>query len=426
VSRHSPLRVVQAIYRLTKACALHSDANQTVRSLIAPALEAVRAFCDERGADAAIILFSGDMVFVNRRLLRAPREVYALALQLGGWLEACNATELTLPRSVSESAMLALARALTDAQRERDRKPDGERFELGGISLRNAPPFDAEGGQQVESIFVRVVKTYATAAILVDGMHAAIDAGQRPNPQDLKRIAQKLVAVAEDHVTLLVALAAAPIDERSRGRRALSTAVIALSMGRRLTDDRALLAALVQAALLDAPDTAPSPGELTARVRLLAELGGFGPPALRRAVIDLESRFGLALQRTSSLASVLACARSFNALRARGSPLDAALAAVEAGQGDAGAEPCVRLLAPVLGVLAPGTAVELSSGEVAIVTARARRHLDVLRPPVLVLTDAHGESLPSPIEVDLAKPSGTTPVRWVKHAAARARSGLGT
>jgi hypothetical protein len=414
VSRH-PLSVVQALYRLTKACALHDDANQTVQSLIGPALEAVRSFCNERAADAAVLLFSGDMVFVNRRLLRAPRESYALALQLGSWLQALQANELTISSSASPAAMLALARSVAVAQRERDRIAGGEQLDLGGISLRSAPPFDADSGQKLESAFARVVKTYATAAIMVEAMHVDLDRGTLPNAPDLKRIAHKLVAVAEDRVTLLVALAAAPIDWRTRGRRALSTAVIALAMGRLLTVDRALLAALVQAALLDCTDTTA----LGDRVRLLTELGGFGLPALRRSVLALESSQGPDTTRTSSLVSVLACARQFNALRAKGASLDAALAGVEGGDGNRSAEACAPLLAPVLGVLAPGTAVELSSGELAIVTARARRHLDLLRPPVRVLTDARGESLPEPMELNLAQPPPGAPVRWVKNAAPR-------
>jgi hypothetical protein len=413
VSRKAALRVVQAIYRLTRACALHSDANQTVQSLIGPAVGAVREVCDEHAADAVVVLFSGDMVFVNRRLLRATREIYALALQLGGWLAALEATELTISRGVGDRAMLAFARALSGAQRERGRRPDEEQRELAGISLRDAPAFDADAGGQVESIFGRVVKTYATAAILLDAMHAAIDRGELPNAPELKRIAHKLVAVAEHHVTLLVALAAAPIEQRSRGRRALSTGVIALAMGRLLTRDRALLAALVQAALLDCPD------DSAAQVRMLSELGGFGLPALRRAVIAVEACAPPGVRQASSLGEVLACARRFNALRAQGAALDAALAGVENGDGPGSAEACAPLLAPVLGVLAPGTAVELSSGELAIVTARARRHLDVLRPAVRLLTDAQGESLPVPVEVDLARLPRGAPVRWVKDAAER-------
>jgi hypothetical protein len=400
--------VVSALSRLVKACSLHTDNNQAVLALLPPAVESVRDFCDARGSDAVVLSFSGDFVFVNRRLLAAPRNVYENALALGAWLAECNATELTLSRTLEPAPTLLFARGLADAQRDKARASSLARTELAGITLRNTAVRESGAlSKQGESAVLHVVRLYATAAVSVDELRIEIDAGETPSAQMLKKIAQQLVSVAEQHSTLLVTLAAAPIEQTSDGRKLLSTAVLALAMARRITSDRGLLTALVQAALLEPPTNS----DFVRQVELLSALGGFQPSATERAVLSADASFCREAELpTSSLSLSLSCARRFNASRAEGATLDEALAAL-------GADAVARLLGSILGVLATGTAVELNTGEMAMITGRPKRQIDVLRPPVRLLTDAQGGMLPAPNDLDLARPTQGAPLRWVKGAA---------
>ncbi len=77
---------------------------------------------------------------------------------------------------------------------------------------------------------------------------AALTRGERPAGHDVKRVAQKLVALAEEDAPLLVACAISPFPDDRRCRRAVSSAVVALAMARPLTSDRAALTTVAHAA----------------------------------------------------------------------------------------------------------------------------------------------------------------------------------
>ncbi len=418
--REAPARVVGAVFRLIKACLLYTDSNQTVLSLVPPVLDAVEQMCELRDVESVRILFSGDVVFVNRRILRVGRDAYGLALQIGAFIGVCEANELVLERGVTADSVARFARLVADAQRDRALGPRVRQQELPRISLRSAVGPEADQAQEGAGTgLASAVRTYAAAVLLLD---ASGDEGRRAS-QTLKRIATKLVAVAEDWERVLVALAASPILGKRDAHRRLAAAVIALGMARRLTTDRATLTSITAAGLL-ATAYAPEAGGAASPLGALCDLteaGGASPSALRRTVITVHAlrltAAGTAPASLDSLplgARLLAVALRFTDLRARpgdaGQSIDAAMREVSASSADPVA---LSLLAAALGLAPPRTAVKLSTGELAVTTGYPRLHIDYARPRVRILSDAQNEPLPEALERDLARPLRGEPLRAV-------------
>ncbi|HMR76144.1 MAG TPA: hypothetical protein PKD61_13555 [Polyangiaceae bacterium] len=428
--RNAPTEVVLACFRLVKACQIHDDANQTVQQLVPAIGAAVRAYCELFSAETVRIMFSAEVVFVNRRLLRAPRETYAISLQLGELLAQAEANEVVFERGVDEQSALKFCRLVVEAQRSPEAARMLTQTEIRGVVVRHVPEADELEEERKDGPIAKVVKTYAASILILQGFYRDVAAGGTGNTQSVKRIAQKLVALFEQHPELLVAAAAAPLSDASAARRAVSTAVISISMARKLAADRALATSVAQSALLSPlgaviPGTAAQPSAQAARtLTFVTHTGGLHPPSLRRAVLTHQVLGGDAADSTHALvlAQILRTAARLCDLRAptedgaRGLGLDAAVEKLQAEFSSATTAPFVRLLVSALGLVVTGTIVELTSGEVAMVTGVPRQALDFTRPKVRLLTDSSHAALATPKEVDLARPKDDEPPRSIKRA----------
>lgn len=435
--RQRPGQVVNALFRLAKACQLYDDSNQTVQQAVAPLADAIKAYCAAFAADSVRLLFSPEMVFVNRRILRAPRESYALALQLGAQLAQAGVNEITLERDASPPGLLRLARLVADAQRSPQAAVELQTGSVAGITARSASMPDEWAAEQQESPVARVVKGYAASILILKGFHTRLARGDQRGGHEVKRIAQKLVSLGDAHPELLIATAASPLPDADPVRRAVSTAVIAQAMARQLTTDRVTLTTVVLAALL-ADVGSVRLGAETEHERLapsalvvLGQLGKYYEASIRRTVVAYEALRadepaaddpdGEAGGSRGLLAVLLRVARQFNELRSP-RPGTSALGMDEAiGQLDAMAsnpveEAAVRLLVSGLGFFPQGTFVELTTGEVAMVAGTPRVALDFARPPVRLITDEQHRVLSQQLEVDLAKPAKGQPPRAIRKA----------
>jgi hypothetical protein len=425
-------KVVIAFYRLVKACQLYDGTNEAVQSLVAPVVEAVEEFLVLYETDLIRVLFSRDQVYINRKMMRAPRETFALALQLGSVLQAHEFNEVTFERGVSADVVRRVSRMLIDGQRDRALAA-ALKEPMRGLSLRQAVGPDADVNVDPdETAIARVVKSYAASILILQSFHQHLASGDARGASDIKRIAQKLVALSEKYPELLVATAAGALPDDDPGRRAVSTAVIALSMARILTQDRSTLTTLVQAALLADAGTARHSSARAAdeastnTVAVLTTIGEFHPASVRRCVVAFEAlrmQGALAVnprQLTYTvLARLLSTARKFNELRTPtpGNPrptLDAAARQMENEAVERLEKACVRLLVSALGFYPPGTLVELDSGELALITGVPAAALDFARPPVQLVSDARKQVLPTPVELDLARQPAGQRTRTIK------------
>jgi hypothetical protein len=419
--RAAGARVVIALYRSVKVSQLYDAANEAVRQTTGPVLDAIHGFCSAFDTDQIKVLFSKDQVFVQKRMMRAPREMYAMALTLGAMLEHCELNEIVLERTVGGDSVQRLTRLIADSQRDARAAAALREDPLPGVSTRKVSDVDIETNPD-ESAIARVVKAYAASILILQSFHSRLATGDHRGANDVKRIAQKLVALSEVHAELLVATATGAFPDDDPARAAVSTAVIVLAMAKMLTEDRRVLSTVVQAALLANCGTArhglsPDPASLPARTfGVLAAIGEFYPASVRRSVVacealQMEDGAGdlcLTSEQATVLGGLLSTARRFNALRMPrlGAPratLDLAIKQLGAATKDRQEQSRVRLLVSALGFYPSGTVVELDTGELALVAGVPATALDFARPPIHIMTDAHKQFLSKPIEVDLAR-----------------------
>ncbi|WP_437763814.1 hypothetical protein WMF27_38915 [Sorangium sp. So ce281] len=450
--RRAALGLVQMIYRLAKACLLHSDSNQAVLSLVPSAIDSIVQFCELSGSEAATIVFAGNTLFLNGQMLRASRETYEVALELGSFFEACDVSELVLDKAVRRAELAAFARLLADAQRDRSIAARLLQSSLRGVRVRKLTnPFPGGAIDGDGTRIGRISRTYAAAILVMRSFYAALRSSPAILPQRVKRVAQKLVAAAEEDARLLLSVAAGKIADPDEGGLSVSTAIVALGIARQLTTDRRMLGSLVTAALLydvsrlrltgvlagSADEGEPVARSLLERglsddekerlpasaAVMLTALGKLHAPSITRTVIAYEA---LALRQggrqgslyggrrsPTVLARILAAARQFTELRTAPFPtietasggassLDAVLQRMITGAESATDRAIGKLLVGALGIIPTGTFVQLSTGELGVVLSTPMSPAHFAQPPVRILFDEQGQLLGAPFDVDLS------------------------
>lgn len=444
-------RLVNAVYRVVKACQLHSETNQAVAQVVDYALATIGQYFQLTGVNSFSILFTPHAVFVNRSMLKTSKETYQLALELGNVLMECEVTELTVSREIGSKEMVEFGRIVSEFTQTGKPSP---RFAEGGwesLKLRRVVGF---GAGAAVSPPVQAARTYAAALMIVRKFYDDLKRGEYQLRQGIKRVAQKLVSSFDPDSPssrggggrLLMSIAAAPAADADRSSVLLSSAIVALAMGWQLTNDRGVLTSLASAAVLydagrqrllgyDKDGERVGPRTLNqdqeallpvSSVVALTALGKLHPPSMARAVLVHEAHTlregGQVYQGRRSpllLSRILATAFSFVELRVprpgtAALGIDDALQVLEAHAQDNLGRALVKLLTGALGIFPAGTMVELSTGEMAVVLSTPVLPVDFARPPVRILYDEGAQLLSEPLDVDLAQPVPGAERRYIK------------
>ncbi|MBI5487935.1 MAG: hypothetical protein HY905_11430 [Deltaproteobacteria bacterium] len=454
VQAQLPTDLVLAIFRLVRGCGLHADSNSAVVALVDSARQVLGEFCERLGVPHASVLVADNAAFVNGRQLRARREAYGSAMELGRLMEQCGFNELTLRAAASRQDVATFARAFSDGLHGQSRTVSLHGATFGGIRLRKvrSNPFGAESEDQSPS--ARTVRSYAAAVVVVRDFLEDLLRGSENLPNRLKRVSQRLVSQFEEDPRMLLALTATTTAGPDEALISVNTAVLAVATARQLTDDRVLLANVAMAAMTygvgrvrmtvipDSPGA--SAGTLRRQLRedeaarlpavttaCLVGLGKIHPPNLVRTVMTHEALWlRHALPRgpvyqgrwaPTVLARILDVARGFAELLVPAPGADTvaiedALQRLSGRITDPTARTYLKLLVGALGIFPIGTVVELNTGEIAVVLGTPARAGDFAQPPVRIINDNHGELLPEPRDVDLALPAAPgQPRRYIRH-----------
>ncbi len=438
--------VVHGVYRLVKACQFHADVtNDVITSLTAAATTGVHDYCARAGTETVALSFLGDAIFVNRQILKVSRDMHALAAELGTFLRSCDVTELTFAMTLTRPSMATFAKLLADVQRDRSLAARLTAGDMPGITAGKAK-FAAGGSQTEESPGQRVSRTYATSVLTVQAVLADVRAGKFELPKKTKRVAQQVVARADEDARLLVALAANGGGSLDAATIAVGSAILAVAMTRQLTSDRGILVNAAMTALLydagrvgldgggDGPLRTLNDDELDAvpahTVVALTALGRMHAPARARTSLLYEvwsmrraHRLGplyKGRRPPSLLARIIHVARAFAELRGAGAEggfsIDDAIQVLTQRAADGTDRAIVKLFIGALGIYPAGTMVTLNTGELGVVLTTPANPLDYVRPSVKILYDADAGLLDTPLDVDLAAPAPGQPLRFVASA----------
>lgn len=443
--RDAQAAVVHGLYRLVKARLFHTESNDAVTSLTTAAANAVRELCRLAATEQAIVTFLGDAVFVNGQILKASRDTHALAAALGELLAPAEVTELTLARTITLDAVAAFAKLLADVHRSPALAPQLRENGIEGVKCGKAS-FGGAGAQQDQSPAARAARTYAASMLTVQRYFAELREAKHELPRRIKRVAQKLVAHADEDTRLLVALAASSGATADPAAIAVSSSILAVAMARQLTTDRAALTNVAMATLLldsgrivaagagvqgplrnlndDQLDRVPARSVVT-----LTAVGRLHGPARARTALVYEvwsmrraHRLGQPYggrRAPTLLARIIATARAFSEIRAAGADaslgIDDAIQVLSNRAQDGTERALVKLLVGALGLYPAGTMVELNTGELGVVMATPDHPVDYVRPQVKILYDAKASLLETPIDLDLAAPRApNAPLRFIR------------
>ena len=421
--------VVLALFRLVKNALVHAIDNEAVRETARTSAEAIASFAAEVGS-AATITFVEDSVFVCGQLLRASRAVYDSATELAALLGRVGVSECAFEAGLGQADLIDLARAFATSVRDAERHGHLLEARIPNVVVRKS---DTQLTRRTKDDDLppseRIVRLYATALVAMRSFYEESALGVTLLPHKVKRLAQRMVVLAETEDPTLLGMSAMARAHRDDAGRAVQTAVLALAIGRQVTRDRVALAQLVMAALLAdvgrarvggpnrADVLAPLSDAEEARVPAASALacvatGGVNPWSAARTCAIVEAAWteraalvgpvwGGALPPTL-MGQVLVLARELldqvapRDTRRALSPADA-LERVLATSGVDRA--LLRLLVRAVGIVPAGTVVELDSGEWAVVLGTSRRQ--PLAPVLRIVTDAKGAALERPPTVYL-------------------------
>jgi hypothetical protein len=428
-----------ALHRAVKIVTFHSFDNDAVGRTIEQSHAVLSEFASAVGGTFSVT-FVDDTVFVCGQLLRASRATYESATELGSLLARCEVSEVSITAEITKEDLGAFALATIKALRDPARAAKLVDEKIPGVSLRKVELAlarrEREGEMPLEGRFLRL---YASALVVLRRFFDGIAAGSPVVVHRVKRVAQAFVSLAEKGDTALLALTTLGNAHRDDAGRALQTAILALALGRRLTDDRVALARLVMAAMLadvgririagvaGRDRLVPLGEEAESAVPPVASgigivTGGVNPQSAQRTVVVFETTW---LERAKLLGSVYAGAlppllmakllrvarvvHELMAPRDASRPvtvLEALRAAARAPDVDA---TLLKLLVSALGLTPAGSVVELATGEWGVVVGPSSNPEATDRPRVRLVVDRRGQVLDPPREVDLGAPSQPQP-----------------
>lgn len=441
--------VVVAIYRLAKLAQVHDLTNQAFLRQLEQTHQMIGEYCLRAGTNVSI-LFAHKAVFVAGQLLKGSRSTYEAASELGDIFDRLGGADLGIQRDVTREELRAFAEQISIGFRS---APGTFRSPTPKIRLRPVTDAARLRGLELEELTPeqRIVRTYASAVVIMRRFFEDLQASRYVLPRRIKRIAQSLVDLSEGSTPAFLGVTEVRNANFDEAGRAANTAILAVSMAREVTSDRATLSQIAMAAMMhdvarpralalasaagaampgmQGPSTLSEDQEdrlAAGSAAVLTALGRVNEPSITRTVLAFEA---LWLRRQTWLgpvywgaraptlhANMIAIARRYNDLLTPEPGLqpptpDYAVAQLAEELKDPQDRLVLRMLVSALGLLPLGTVVQLSTGEIAEVVRGARSSAD--RPKVRVVMDARGGTLAQPLDIDLANDPRRTVTRVV-------------
>lgn len=434
--------VVVAIYRLAKLAQMHDLGNQAFLRQLEDGHRLIQEYCLRSGGNVNV-LFARRAVFVAGQLLKGSRGVYESAAELAEILEWCGGAELTIARDVTVAELKAFAEAIGVAMRAE--KGKGYRAPSPRIRLREVTDAARLRGLELEDLSFeqRVVRTYASAVVVMRRFFEDLREGRYELPRRIKRIAQSLVDLSEGSTPALLGVTEARNANQDEAGKAVNAAILAVAVAREITSDRGLLAQIAMAAMMRdsgrpraaalARGNGPGMTGVVAKLSedaedklaagtaaVLTTLGRVNEATITRTVIAYEALWLRRAQfigplyrgvRAATLqAKIVHLAHRYNDLVTPEPGLapptpDFAIATLWEELKEPSERTVLRMLVAALGLYPIGTVVQLTTGEVAEVVGGADARASLAAPRVRLVMDAHGGVIDRRVEVDLASAS---------------------
>lgn len=432
--RDKGAEIILAVFRMLKNSLVHDVDNSAVRNIVKETHTTLIDFAQTVGGQIAVT-FVDDTIFVCGQLLRASRSIYESAREVGRLLGVVGVSEITFSAQLTTDDLTQLCRDFSLSSRDPHQRGHLLSTPLQHIAVR-AVTSELTNSQDDRHLppMERALGAYAAALIAMQQFFERVALGRAVMPHRIKRIAQRLVSLAEGDQMAMLALTSLANAHRDDAGRAVQSAILAVLTTRKLTESRAALSQVAMTALLADLGRVrlAGPSSLERYIRLGDDIeravpamtaalsmavGGVNLPNAMRTVIAHESLqlershlLGAPYARTMSplfQARIVHVARTLlNRIAPRDggralSPLDGLAALAE----DPTVDPTAcKLLVQAIGLLPTGTVVEFETGEWGVVLGPSSHPEAATKPRVNVITDRHGEVLARPKAIDLGEP----------------------
>jgi hypothetical protein len=427
--------VVLSFFRLAKNSLVHKMDNTAMLKTVSQTRKIAVDFAATVGGEVAIS-FADQTIFVCGQLLRASRSIYESAMEMGTLLERCQVSEISFSADLTEQDLLVFAEAFSISSRDPERRDTLLKAKLPNINVRKVDPsgnrpMDERNASELE----KMLRIYASALLVMRRFFNRTSEGKPVVPNHVKRIAQRLVSLGLRDNTALLTMTTLANAHRDDAGRAIQTAILAVVIARRVTNDRQVLAQLAMAALVADVGRIRTLGQREPGMRhkpsdeaekniptltsaLCIAASGVNTLSALRAVIAYETTFiererllGPLYDRTMSplvQSKILHVARALiDQIAPSGSskplsPLDALAAVAQQPTIDT---MIYKLLVSAVGLVPTGTVVEFETGEWAVVLGPSANPNACDKQRVRLVTDKSGQPLSAIKEIDLGDPS---------------------
>ncbi len=434
--RDKGAEVILAIFRMLKNSLVHSVDNKAVQMTVKETHSVIADFAATVGGYVSVT-YVEETIFVCGQLLRASRSIYESAMEVGKLLSVCNVSEVSFTGDVMEQDLLELCRAFSMASRDPERRGALLDAKLNNITVR-AVETSLQNQEVDESDLPpleQALRAYASALVVMRQFFDKMAKGKTVLPHRVKRISQRLVALAESDEGALLTLTTLANAHRDEAGRAVQSAILTVAVARRLMRDRIVLSQLAMSALMADVGRVRIAGTASTErfVQLADEVeravpsvtsalcistGGVNVQNALRTVTAYESTY---MERQVLLGAIykrqmapLIQSKILHVVRALlerlaprdtsrpMSPLDALAAVSRMPNID---ETVFKLLVHALGVMPTGTVVEFETGEWGIVVGPSSNRAALARPRIKLVTDRAGQVFSKPKEIDLGTSS---------------------
>jgi len=426
--------VILAMFRMLKNSLVHALGNKAVQVTVKDTHGIVSDFASIVGGFVSIT-FVDDTIFICGQLLRASRTIYESAMEVGKMLAICGVSEVSFSGEVTEADLIAFCEAFSIGVRDPEQRGRLLETKLSNVTVRRVDTSlqSAEEDKDLPEM-EQTLRAYASALVVLRQFYERMAQGKTVLPHRVKRVAQRMVSLAETDEGAVMAMSTLANAHRDEAGRAVQTAMLAIVVARRLTSNRNALSQLGMAALMADVGRVRIAGVSTEKFVQLSDDVDKVVPALtsslcistggvnvQNALRTVTAYEATCLERVALLGPLYK--RSLSPLiqskilylvrqlidkvaprdmsRAK-SPLDAL--AELAGQPNVD-ELVYRLLIQAVGVMPTGTVVEFETGEWGVVVGPSTNRNALARPRVKLITDRAGQVFGKPKEIDLGEPS---------------------
>jgi HD-GYP domain-containing protein (c-di-GMP phosphodiesterase class II) len=422
--------VILSLFRLLKNSLVHALGNKAVQTTVKETHGIISDFASIVGGLVSIT-YVDDTIFVCGQLLRASRTIYESAMEVGKMLAIAGVSEVSVTGEATEADLLAFCEAFAISVREPEQRNRLLDARLSNVSVRKVDTSlqKAEGDENLPEM-EKTLRAYASALVVLRQFYDRMAQGKTVLPHRVKRVAQRMVSMAETDEGALLAMTTLANAHREEAGRAVQSAILSILVARKLTLDRNALSQLAMAALMADVGRVRIAGSSGDKMIALSEdvekvvpaltsslcisTGGVNIQNALRTVtayeathMERQALIGPIYKRTMSpmiQSKILYLVRQVlerlapRDTRRPMSPLDAL--ADLAGQPNID-ELVYKLLIQALGVMPTGTVVEFETGEWGIVVGPSTNKAALARPRVKLITDRAGQVFAKPKEIDL-------------------------